>query len=158
MVVHDAQGVRGRVELAPATAEEIEPPFAPLNGVRVLVVDDEPDARALIRRILVDCQAEVGVAGSVEQALKLLPALEPHLLLSDIGMPDQDGFELIRRVRSSGRTAQTLPAVALTAFARSEDRRRALLAGFQAHIPKPVDPAELVAAIASLLGRTGGGV
>ncbi len=157
MVVHEAEPDRRRPEIKPPAREELEPPFAPLQGLRVLVVDDEPDARALIRRILTDCHAEVAVAGSMEEALAMLSQHDPHLLLSDIGMPDHDGFELIRRVRSSGRTAQVMPAVALTAFARSEDRRRALLAGFQAHIAKPVDPAELVAAIASLLGRTGGG-
>ncbi|HEY1066432.1 MAG TPA: response regulator, partial [Pirellulales bacterium] len=77
------------------------------------------------------------------------------VLLSDIGMPEQDGYDLIRQVRSRGRSGRDLPAVALTAFARAEDRRRALLAGFQMHVAKPVDPEELVAAVATLVGRTG---
>lgn len=146
-----------RVEPKPATLEELESPVAPLEGVKVLVVDDEQDARELIRRILTGCRAEVRVAGSVAEALTALDEFRPDLLLSDIGMPERDGFDLIRQLRSSGVNAQALPAVALTAFARAEDRRRALLAGFQVHIAKPVDPAELVATIASLLGRTGGG-
>jgi len=155
MALHDSHESR-RIEPKPATDQELEEPVAPLEGVRVLGVDDEHDARELIRRILADCRAEVRVAGSVPEALSALRHFGPHLLLSDIGMPDQDGFELIRQVRASGVTAKTVPAVALTAFARAEDRRRALLAGFQVHVAKPVDPAELVATIASLLGRTGG--
>jgi len=127
----------------------------PLSGIRVLVVDDEPDARQLIRRVLEDCDAEVAVAGSAAEAMALLEGARPDILVSDIGMPDRDGYDLIRQVR--GRlAAKALPAVALTAFARSEDRRRALLAGFQTHVAKPVDPAELVAVVASLVERTGG--
>jgi CheY-like chemotaxis protein len=145
-----------RVEPQRSALEELQNPIAPLEGAKVLVVDDEPDARELIRRILLECRAEVQVAASVPEALSLLRAFGPHLLLSDIGMPDQDGFELIRQVRAAGLAAKELPAVALTAFARAEDRRRALLAGFQVHVSKPVEPGELVATIASLLGRTGG--
>ena len=78
-----------------------------------------------------------------------------NVLVSDIGLPDADGYDLIREVRARGFSAKDLPAVALTAFARSEDRRRALLAGFQVHVAKPVDPDELVAVVASLVGRTG---
>jgi PAS domain S-box-containing protein len=127
----------------------------PLSGIKVLVVDDEPDARQLIRRVLADCNAEVAVAASADEAMKLVESFRPDILVSDIGMPDQDGYDLIRHVRSRV-AAKTLPAVALTAFARSEDRRRALLAGFQTHVAKPVDPAELVAVVASLVERTGG--
>ena len=128
----------------------------PLKGVRVLVVDDEPDARALVHRVLTGCQAEVRVAASVPEALQVLEKFRPHVLVSDVGMPDEDGYDLIRQVRSSGRSVKQLPAVALTAYARAEDRKRALLAGFQTHIAKPVDPDELVAVVASLAGRTGG--
>jgi len=143
-------------EIEPRALEELRSPLAPLEGAKLLVVDDERDARELLRRILLECRAEVRVAASVAEALSILDHFQPHLLLSDIGMPDQDGFELIRKVRARGATAKELPAVALTAFARAEDRRRALLAGFQVHVAKPVDPGELVATIATLLGRTGG--
>jgi PAS domain S-box-containing protein len=127
----------------------------PLLGIRVLVVDDEGDARHLVRRILTECGAEVAVAASVEEAMELVQTIRTDILISDIGMPEQDGYELIRQVRARF-AAKALPAVALTAFARSEDRRRALLAGFQTHVVKPVDPAELVAVVASLVERTGG--
>ncbi|HYH45913.1 MAG TPA: ATP-binding protein, partial [Thermoanaerobaculia bacterium] len=138
--------------LVPVTPACDEPP---LTGLRVLVVEDEPDSRHLIERILTACGAAVTGAASVEEALLQLEEARPNVLISDIGMPGRDGYELMREVRSRGRTAKDLPAVALTAFARSEDRRRALLAGFQVHIAKPVDPSELVALIASLTGRTG---
>src|SRR5262249_15282963 len=115
------------------------------------------DARDLVKRILAACGAEVHTAGSVAEALAALEPFGPDLLLSDVGMPDQDGYDLIRQVRARGRTARDLPAAALTAFARAEDRRRGLLAGFQMHVAKPVDPDELVAVVASLVGRTGGG-
>jgi CheY-like chemotaxis protein len=97
----------------------------------------------------------VTTAASVAEALTLMERHAFDVLLSDIGMPEQDGYELIRRVRERGLNGRTLPAVALTAFARPEDRRRALLAGFQVHVPKPVDPDELVAVVATLVGRTG---
>ena len=127
-----------------------------LAGLRVLAVDDEPDARHLVKRILEQCDAVVTTAASVADALAALSAERFAVIVSDIGMPDQDGFDLIRQVRAlpadaGGRT----PAVALTALARVEDRRRALLAGFQIHCPKPVDPAELLAVVASVAGRTG---
>ena len=135
-------------------AEDYGCPTETLSGIRVLVVDDEEDARHLIRRILAECGAEVAVASSADEAMELVEGFRPDILLSDVGMPDRDGYDLIRQVR--GRVAaKALPAVALTAFARSEDRRRALLAGFQTHVAKPVDPAELVAVVASLVGRTG---
>ncbi|HEX4000259.1 MAG TPA: response regulator [Pirellulales bacterium] len=126
-----------------------------LNGIKVLVVDDDPDTRALFRRVLSDCGAEVADAEGVKQALGKLDEFKPNVLVSDIGMPALDGYDLIREVRSRGYTFQRLPAVALTAFARIEDRRRAMLAGFQVHVSKPVDPSELTAVIATLVGRTG---
>jgi CheY-like chemotaxis protein len=126
-----------------------------LRGVRVLAVDDDPDARELIARMLTECQATVETAGSAEEAIAALSARKPDVLISDIGMPETDGYALIRRVRSLNVDgAAAVPAIALTAFARSEDRTRALLEGFQAHVAKPVEPAELVAVIASLVGRT----
>jgi PAS domain S-box-containing protein len=122
-----------------------------LKGIRVLVVDDEPDARETLQQILEHCDGEVRVADSAAEALRMLEDWRPDVLLSDIGMPGEDGYELIRRVRQlpperGGRT----PAAALTAFARAEDRRRALLAGFQMHVAKPVDIQELAAVVASL--------
>jgi PAS domain S-box-containing protein len=128
---------------------------ASIAGVRVLVVDDEPDARALVRRVLEDCGAVVATAGSVAEALDRLRADRPDVLVSDIGMPGADGYTLIRQVRALGPAAGgDVPALALTAYARAEDRMKAVLAGFQMHVPKPVEPAELVTMIASLAGRT----
>ncbi|MFO0843676.1 MAG: ATP-binding protein [Gemmataceae bacterium] len=152
-VVHDAAAGR-RPQPSP---EQPCPPRTHLGGVKVLVVDDESDSRELVRRILRACEAEVFTAGSAEEAAAAAERHRPHVLVSDIGMPGQDGYDLIRRVRAAGRSAREMPAVALTAFARPEERRRALLAGFQVHIAKPVDPEELVALVASLVGRTGGG-
>ena len=93
--------------------------------------------------------------GSAEAALETLADFRPDVLVSDIGMPGTDGYELVQELRSRNYSSKELPAIALTAFARSEDRRRAMLAGFQVHVAKPVDPNELVAVVASLVGRTG---
>jgi PAS domain S-box-containing protein len=122
-----------------------------LRGIRILVVDDEPDARETLRQILEHCNGEVETADSAAEAIRKLEAWRPDVLLSDIGMPGEDGYELIRRVRElpperGGRT----PAAALTAFARGEDRRRALRAGFQMHLAKPVEIQELATVVASL--------
>jgi PAS domain S-box-containing protein len=125
-----------------------------LAGLKVLVVDDEPDARQLLRRVLVECQAQVAVASSAAEALAVIGQFRPDVLVSDIGMPDQDGYDLIHQVRANPAT-RDIPAAALTAFARPEDRKRSLLAGFQTHVAKPVDPAELTAVVASLAFRTG---
>jgi PAS domain S-box-containing protein len=121
-----------------------------LQGVRVLVVEDEADNRDLIRRLLEAHGAEVVTASSAAEAVAAASARRPDILVSDIGLPDVDGYELIRRLRQLDADGlDNIPAVALTAFARSEDRTRALLAGYQAHIAKPVEPAELVATLAS---------
>jgi CheY-like chemotaxis protein len=127
-----------------------------LAGVSVLVVDDEPDARDLLRRILADSEADVVTASSAAEGVEAIRQKRPHVLLSDIGMPEADGYEFIRQVRALGEDYRRIPAVALTAFARSEDRRRSMLAGFQMHLAKPVEPAELVAVVARLAGRTTG--
>jgi PAS domain S-box-containing protein len=126
-----------------------------LDGVRVLVVDDEADARRLVTRVLEDAGANVTAAASAAEALDVLAKSPPHILVSDLGMPDEDGFDLIRQVRARGHSVKDLPAVALTAFVHKEDQRRTLLAGFQIHIAKPVDPHDLTAVVASLSGRTG---
>ena len=131
------------------------PPLTPpdLSGIKVLVVDDHPDARDLVKRLLEDCGARVATAGSAAEALRAVQHDAPHVLVSDVGMPDVDGYELLRRIRALGLGGVRLPAIALTAFARSEDRTRALRAGFLAHVAKPVEPSELVATVASLVGR-----
>ena len=127
-----------------------------LQGVTVLVVDDQPDARELIQRVLGDAGAFVHAAADADEAVRLVMLHKPDVLLSDIGMPDADGFELLRRLRALGsEQGGRLPAIALTAFARSEDRTRALRAGFVVHVSKPVDPAELIATVASVAGRVG---
>ena len=128
-----------------------------LSGITVLVVDDQADARELLQRVLSECGARVLAAGSAGEALNLIAEHDPDVLVADIGMPEVDGFELLRRVRAltPGRAAR-MPAIALTAFARSEDRTRALRAGFQVHVAKPVDPPELVATVASVVGRAAG--
>ena len=125
-----------------------------LTGLTVLVVDDQPDARELILRVLEDCAARVITAASAEEAVPLVEVHRPHVLITDIGMPVADGYELLRRVRELGPArGGRVPAIALTAFARSEDRTRALRSGFMVHVSKPVDPSELVATVAAVAGR-----
>jgi signal transduction histidine kinase len=124
----------------------------PLAGLQVLVVDDENDAREWLVRVLADAGADVRAARSAAEALEVFDRAPPDVLLSDIGMPEVDGYALIRRIRAlpEDRGGCT-PAVALTAFARADDRQRALNAGYQLHIGKPVDEDELIAAVASAL-------
>lgn len=121
-----------------------------LTGVRVLVVDDEPDARELAKRILLECHADVVVAKNGREALHILNLSPPDVLVSDIGMPELDGYELLRRARAAG---CYVPAAALTAFARAEDRTQALEAGFQSYLTKPLEARDLVATVANLAGR-----
>jgi len=118
----------------------------------VLVVDDEPDSRSLLQRLLEDCRAVVSTASSSAEAFERLIGERPDVLVSDIGLPVEDGYTLIRRVRAltpdqGGRT----PAIALTAYARPEDRMKAIMAGFQHHVSKPVEPAELITMVASVV-------
>lgn len=128
-----------------------------LSGITVLVVDDERDARDLIKQVLVDCGADVLTAGGADEALALLQKHTPTVLVSDIGMPNVDGYELLKRVRALKQPAgRRIPAIALTAFARSEDRTRALHAGFLVHVAKPVEANELLASVASVAGRAPG--
>ena len=124
-----------------------------LTGVRVLVVDDERDSRALIQHLLEDCNAQVTTASSADDAIKLLMQNAPNVLISDIGMPGKDGYELIRRIRALPLGHATIPAIALTAYARIEDRLKAIHAGFQLHLSKPVEPIELIAMVQSLVRR-----
>jgi signal transduction histidine kinase/CheY-like chemotaxis protein len=147
-------------ELDGKTDDDIEsehasvPPPVPLNGVRVLVVDDEADARRMLEKVLGNVGASVTTAGSAAEALAALNDNSSNVLVSDIGMPGQDGYDLIREVRRRGFLASELPAVALTAFVHSNDERDALSAGFQIHVAKPVDVHELTSVIARLAGRS----
>ena len=140
-------------EEAPACHED---PELNLHGIRVLAVDDDPDARETLTRILEHCEAEVLAVGSAGEAVLALESFRPHVLLSDIGMPGEDGYALIKTVRElPPERGGAVPAAALTAFARGEDRRRALLAGFQMHVAKPVEVNELAAVVAALARGTG---
>jgi CheY-like chemotaxis protein len=124
-----------------------------LQGLKVLVVDDEADSRELVQSVLIDAGAEAVTASSAGEALALVKSLRPDVIVSDIGMPERDGYEFIRDVRSLGTSeGGRTPAIALTAFARSEDRTRAMIAGYQVHVAKPIDPQELVATIRSQIG------
>lgn len=125
-----------------------------LDGVRILVVDDEADSRDLIKAILMGCGSEVNCCESAVQAIKAIREWKPDLLVSDIGMPIEDGYSLIKKVRNlRSKRAKQLPAVALTAYATKEDKARALSAGFQMHVAKPIEPETLVMSIASIIGR-----
>ena len=126
-----------------------------LKGLRVFVVDDELDSRELVRTILSECECVVSTAGSADEAITILERDPAEVIISDIGMPGRDGYDFLRNWRAREQQLQLvkIPAVALTAYARAEDRRRALVAGFQAHVAKPVDRGELLAIIASLAGR-----
>ncbi|HVG34767.1 MAG TPA: PAS domain S-box protein [Pyrinomonadaceae bacterium] len=125
-----------------------------LKGLRVLIVDDEEDARDLVRTVLMQCGAETLTASSAVEALSVIEKERPDLLVCDIGMPGEDGYALIGRVRAlAAERGGGVPAVALTAYAREEDRRRALDAGFQVHVSKPIEPSELVQVVARLAGR-----
>jgi CheY-like chemotaxis protein len=161
-------GATFRVRLPPvivpsAADQEVRllPPAGPahvlterLKGARILAVDDEADALGLLRVILESAGAEVTTAESAQRALDLLTSASYDGVIADIGMPRMDGLELIRRVRQTlPAPANQVPAAALTAYARSEDRVTALASGFQMHIAKPVNPAELVTTLAALLGR-----
>jgi CheY-like chemotaxis protein len=142
----------------PPAVQNVHEPTPRLDGIRVLVVlvvDDEEDARTLLRKTLEAAGSEVLLAGTAMEAFRLALEKRPDVLISDIGMPMEDGYSLIRRIRAEGLSPKDLPAVALSAFAGALDRRRALLAGFQVHVAKPVDPGELIAVVASLTGRTG---
>lgn len=135
--------------MVPELASASPAPVVDLEGVKVLAVDDDRDSLELLRRILSARKADIRTAASVAQALDVFREFQPDVLLSDIGMPDADGYDLIRQIRRLPHGA-SVPAAALTALARSEDRMRALQAGFQTHVAKPVAAAELVAVVRSL--------
>ncbi|NEU83416.1 PAS domain S-box protein [Nostoc sp. UIC 10630] len=129
--------------------------FVSLLGVRVVVVDDQTDSREFITTVLEQCQAEVKAVASVQEALQVITEWKPDVLVSDIGMPNENGYSLIRKLRSrSPEQGGNIPAAALTAYARAEDRMRAIKEGYQLHLPKPIEAAELATVVASLVGRT----
>ena len=141
----------------PTTARAATAPASPvsLTGLIVLVVDDEADARELVRSVLTDAGAEVITASSADEGMAQMSVCPPDIIVSDIGMPGRDGYAFIREVRALAPDAGgRVPAIAVTAFARSEDRTRAMLAGYQVHVAKPIEPQELVATIKSLGGTT----
>ncbi len=126
-----------------------------LDGVRVLVVDDDSDTRQMLKAVLSECQADVITAASAAEAIQEIERRKPDVLVSDLGMPEKDGYELIKNVREMESVDHTarMPALALTAYAKAEDRVRALTGGYQVHLSKPVEPAEFVLVVANLVGR-----
>jgi PAS domain S-box-containing protein len=122
-----------------------------IKGLKILVVDDEPDARTLVKRVLEECKAVVTTASSAAEAISLLSEVKPDILISDIGMPGEDGYSFIKKVRALGHGGGgDIPAIALTAYARAEDRMKAMLAGFEQYMVKPVEPAELITLVSVL--------
>jgi len=128
---------------------------AKLDGVRVLLVDDDRDTLEMLEAVLSKCDAEVVMVASVAEALREIERQRPDVLVSDIGMPETDGYDFIKQLRASEseRGAATIPALALTAYAKPEDRVRALAVGYQVHLAKPVEPAEFALVVANLVGR-----
>jgi PAS domain S-box-containing protein len=126
-----------------------------LGGVNVLIVDDDRDTRQMLNAVLSQCDANVVTVASADEALREIERLKPDVLVSDLGMPEQDGYELIKKIREieSQMEAKAIPALALTAYAKAEDRVRALADGYQVHLSKPVEPAEFVLVVANLAGR-----
>jgi len=147
--VEDSAREHPTVETQPAELT----PLPRLDGVHAFIVDDEPDARDLLERILRDQGAQVTSFGSPAELLAALKTSKPTVMISDIGMPETDGYQLMRTLRAGEPRVGRIPALALTAFARPEDRKRSLLAGYQAHLSKPFDVAELVLVVADLVGR-----
>jgi len=152
-IVHESEHDEKRVH--PRHESPLSPRQLPdLGGIHVLAVDDEPDALKLLAEILEAGGAQVTTARSGAAALEKLAAAEPDVLVADLGMPLMDGFELIQRLRQSDHpTWRDLPAAALTAYARSEDRAKTLQAGFEMHLAKPIDPVELASAVKALARR-----
>jgi len=143
-----AAGAGGRSFPAPTVPRAVS-----LIGLRVLLVEDDPDARELVRAILEQAGADVQSEASADEGFDAILSFRPQLLVSDIAMPNQDGYSLVRRIRAlDARVGGEIPCIALTAFTRAVDRERALAAGFTAHLCKPVDPVRLVATVGDLAG------
>ncbi len=124
--------------------------FPPLHEVRVLVVDDEPDSNEVVSTVLRSSGAEVRVAASAAEALEQLRQWTPQIIVSDIGMPGEDGYAFIAKLHAQPGGTAHIPVVALTAYATTEDRVRIFSTGFKAHVVKPIDPVELVVVVASM--------
>ncbi len=137
----------------PTLQEADAAPSTRLDGVRVLLVDDEPDCNEAVRLLLDHCGAEVRVAGSGEHAYEILSRWKPDVVVTDIGMPGEDGYALLARIRSRSDDRAHVPTIALTAFASADDRARLLSAGFRLHLAKPIEPRELTAAIAASVAK-----
>ena len=152
-VIHpEAEPLPSRRHPTVDQAPPIDDSCVQIAGVRVLVVDDEPDARALLQRLFEECNAVVSVASSAAEALAILEAQVPDVLVSDIGMPGEDGYTLIRRVRAlPPEKGGRIPAIALTAYARTDDRVKSMVSGFQHHLSKPIEPTELIAVVGRLV-------
>jgi CheY-like chemotaxis protein len=152
MIVHGVPAARGALDSFEAGRPTT--PVPNLRGTRILVVDDDSDALMLVREILETTGADVTTVDSAKAALDCVESARPDVLIADLGMPEMDGFELISQLRHARNVAvRDVPAAALTAYARSEDRAKALRTGFQMHLAKPIDPGELMAAVASLARR-----
>jgi signal transduction histidine kinase/ActR/RegA family two-component response regulator len=156
MIVQPSRDDRERAR--PRAAQAAAGASADLRDIRVLAVDDDPDAVRLVAEVLGAAAAQVTTASSAEAALAALDSDVPDVIVTDLGMPRVDGFQLLERIRSHGEPrVRRVPVAALTAYARSDDRVKALRAGFDIHLAKPIDPAELVAAVAALAKRFGAG-
>ncbi|KAB8332952.1 PAS domain S-box protein [Scytonema tolypothrichoides VB-61278] len=143
----------GIAQIAKKTCSSSNSPS--LAGIQVLVVDDETDARDLLTIVLQGVGATVTAVGSVSEALNIIELFPPDVIVSDIGMPEENGYSLVQKLRNlETKIGKHIPTAAVTAYARAEDRRQALLAGFEIHLPKPVEPAELIAVVGNLAGRT----
>jgi hypothetical protein len=137
-----------------ASMESPQPRSQRLDDVHILVVDDHADGRTLTSLVLTEAGASVKAVASAREALQLLEGQRPDVLVTDIGLPEEDGYALVSQIRQhEAAHGGFLPAIALTGFARAEDRARILVAGFQVHVSKPIDPAELTAAIAAVVRR-----
>lgn len=153
MIVHAESPPERRGQPTFARATPI--PLPDLAGVTVLAADDDADARALVSETLESRGAKVIVVDSVDEAMTAFQTIRPDVVIADIGMAHTDGFELLKRIRQSAdESIRDIPAAALTAYARAEDRMKVLQSGFQMHLVKPVDPAELIVAVAVLAKRT----
>jgi CheY-like chemotaxis protein len=157
MIVHD-DGLREPREHPRTEKRAPLTGLGNLTGMRVLAIDDEEDALGLLRAVLEAAGAEVITIPSALEAVQRIAELAPDVMVVDLGMPEMDGFEFISRIRGSEHAAvRDIPAAALTAFARSDDRTKALQSGFEMHLAKPVDPGELVASVATLVRRASKG-
>jgi CheY-like chemotaxis protein len=146
-------GPTARVHPSASSGDPL-PAVVRLDGLRVLVVDDDGEAVTLAETILAGAGAEVRTCGGAPEALELLLRWRPQVLISDIEMPGEDGYSLVKKLRAlPAAEGGSIPAVALTAYGRTQDRMRSLAAGYNMHVPKPVDPGELTAIVASVAGR-----